>query len=103
VLLHYLLLVLCYEAAPPSPCFTPLSYPCLVLHQQQLLSFTSEYAIMTPPKAKLRWGTFMKKKIISYAILLLAVVFIIVGVMQSGYQDTLRRAAVVCLECVGIG
>jgi len=22
VLLHYLLLALCYEAAPPSPCFT---------------------------------------------------------------------------------
>ncbi|MCL2249827.1 MAG: hypothetical protein FWC13_11215 [Oscillospiraceae bacterium] len=45
----------------------------------------------------------MKRKIISYAILVLAVVFIIVGVTQSGYQDTLRRAAVVCLECVGIG
>jgi len=45
----------------------------------------------------------MKKKIIRYAILVIAVFFIIVGVIQSGYQDTLRRAAVVCLECVGIG
>jgi hypothetical protein len=74
-----------------------------VISPARLLSFKNKYAIMTPPRVKLRWGTFMKKKIISYAILLLAVVFIIVGVMQSGYQDTLRRAAVVCLECVGIG
>ena len=78
-------------------------FTCGSNHLQQLLSFINEYAIMTPPVAKLWWGTFMKRKIISYAILVLAVVFIIVGVTQSGYQDTLRRAAVVCLECVGIG
>ena len=45
----------------------------------------------------------MKNRIISYAFLTLALLFIIAGVTQSGYQDTLRRAAFICLECIGIG
>lgn len=26
-----------------------------------------------------------------------------VGVMQGGFQDTLRKAVYLCMECVGIG
>ena len=45
----------------------------------------------------------MKKDIVSYAILLLALLFIVAGLMQSGYRDTLQRATVICLECIGVG
>jgi len=46
---------------------------------------------------------FMKKKIVSYAFLALALLFIIAGVGQGDYQDTLQRATNICLECIGIG
>ncbi|MCL2377931.1 MAG: hypothetical protein FWC77_02290 [Defluviitaleaceae bacterium] len=45
----------------------------------------------------------MKKKIIRYIILTLALVFVIAGAVQGGYRDTLNRATVICLECIGIG
>jgi len=45
----------------------------------------------------------MKKKIVSHVLLVLAVVFVIVGIAQGGYLDTLQRATVICLECIGIG
>ena len=45
----------------------------------------------------------MKKKIVSYALLALALAFIIVGIAQGGYQDILRRTTIICLECIGIG
>jgi len=45
----------------------------------------------------------MKKKIVSYIILSLALLFLLVGVVQGGYHTTLQRSAVICLECIGIG
>jgi len=45
----------------------------------------------------------MKKRIASYALLALAVLLIAVGIAQGGYQDTLQRSTVICLECIGIG
>ena len=45
----------------------------------------------------------MNRRIIRYVILLLAVLMIAVGAWQSGYLDTLQRATVICLECIGIG
>lgn len=36
-------------------------------------------------------------------VLLLAVVLIVLGIMQGDFQDTLRKAALVCYECIGIG
>ncbi|MCL2405801.1 MAG: hypothetical protein FWC92_09695 [Defluviitaleaceae bacterium] len=45
----------------------------------------------------------MQKKIISYAFIVLAVFLIVIGIIQSGFLDTFRRAVVICLECVGIG
>ena len=46
---------------------------------------------------------FRKKKIVGYAIFALALLTLIVGVVQGGYLDTLQRATVICLECIGIG
>ena len=36
-------------------------------------------------------------------LLVLGVVFLCIGAAQGGYQDTLRKAVRVCLECIGIG
>jgi len=44
----------------------------------------------------------MKKHIVSYAFLALALLCIIAGVTQGGYHDTLQRAIVICLECIGV-
>lgn len=48
-------------------------------------------------------NVFRKRKIVSYTILALAMLILIVGVVQGGYLDTLQRAIVTCLECIGIG
>jgi hypothetical protein len=44
----------------------------------------------------------MKRKIVSYAFLVMAVMFIIMGIAQGDYRDTLNRATTICLECIGI-
>jgi len=33
----------------------------------------------------------------------IAVIFVVIGVLQGGFIDTLRKAALVCYECIGIG
>jgi len=45
----------------------------------------------------------MKKRILSYALLALAVILVIAGIAQGDYQDTLQRTTTICLECIGIG
>ena len=45
----------------------------------------------------------MKKRMASYILLAVALLFIIVGTAQGGYRDTFNRAATICLECIGIG
>ena len=45
----------------------------------------------------------MTRKIVSYVFLALAFILISVGVVQSGFLDTLQRATLICLECIGIG
>jgi len=45
----------------------------------------------------------MKKKIVSYTFLALALLLIIAGIAQGDYQDILQRAINICLECIGIG
>lgn len=37
------------------------------------------------------------------ALLGIAVISIIIGVMRMEHQDVLRKAITVCLECIGIG
>jgi hypothetical protein len=41
--------------------------------------------------------------IAALVVLLLAVVLITVGVAQGDALDTLRKAALICFECMGIG
>ena len=44
----------------------------------------------------------MAKKI--WMILLpLGIILVISGIMQGDYRDTLSKAIMVCLECIGIG
>jgi len=45
----------------------------------------------------------LKKKTITYVILAAALFFIIVGAAQGDYMDTLHKATIICLECIGIG
>lgn len=43
------------------------------------------------------------KQRLSYVILGIGLVFLLMGISQGGYRDTLRKAIQVCLECIGIG
>lgn len=36
-------------------------------------------------------------------LLPLGIILIIMGIMQDGYHDTLSKAIMICLECIGIG
>lgn len=36
-------------------------------------------------------------------LLALGLVLIVVGLMQGGFSDVLRKAALICYECIGIG
>ncbi|BDE95660.1 CD1871A family CXXC motif-containing protein [Raoultibacter timonensis] len=36
-------------------------------------------------------------------VLVLAAILIALGIAQGDFQDTLRKAALVCYECIGIG
>ncbi|HWQ58627.1 MAG TPA: CD1871A family CXXC motif-containing protein [Clostridia bacterium] len=38
-----------------------------------------------------------------YALLLIGIAFVAVGVFRREYLDVLRKAALLCLECIGIG
>lgn len=55
----------------------------------------------------MRYNNAMKKlfgKIPLWLVVLaLGITFIIVGIFQGGFDDTLRKAALVCYECIGIG
>ncbi len=45
----------------------------------------------------------MRKKVTVYTLVAAALVFIVIGIAQGDYQDTLHKAVVLCLECIGIG
>lgn len=36
-------------------------------------------------------------------IFLIGAVFCTVGILQGGFEDMLRKAALICYECIGIG
>lgn len=50
-------------------------------------------------------NTFKKhtKTFLFFTILLLAIVFIIIGLAKGGFHDTMGKAVRICLECIGIG
>jgi hypothetical protein len=46
----------------------------------------------------------MKKRTITNSIVLAAELLMIVsGLFSDGFRDVMRRAVVICLECIGIG
>lgn len=45
----------------------------------------------------------MKQKIIKSIIFAVAAAFIVVGIARGDYADTLHKAIIICLECIGIG
>jgi len=36
-------------------------------------------------------------------VFVIGLAFVVAGVLQGGFVDTLRKAALVCYECIGIG
>ena len=48
-------------------------------------------------------GWIMKRKIVSYVLFIAALAFIIIGILQDDYMDTLFNATMICLGCIGIG
>ena len=46
---------------------------------------------------------FKQKRKGGYALLALALLLIILGILQGDYTDILRRTTTICLECAGIG
>ena len=45
----------------------------------------------------------MKIKYIRAVLIVLAVVFIGLGLNEGGYVDTFNKGVHICLECIGIG
>ena len=45
----------------------------------------------------------IKINIIRIILLLIAVTFIIIGLVQGGYMDVMNKAIRICFECIGIG
>jgi predicted MFS family arabinose efflux permease len=45
----------------------------------------------------------ISKKKISVILLIAGAALITAGIMQGDYRDTLSKAIIICLECIGIG
>ena len=44
-----------------------------------------------------------RKRLVSWAILVLALLFIGIGLMNREQLEVLQKAVRICLECIGIG
>jgi hypothetical protein len=44
-----------------------------------------------------------QRPVTALVMLAVAVLFIVLGVAQGDALDTLRKAALICFECIGIG
>jgi predicted anti-sigma-YlaC factor YlaD len=44
-----------------------------------------------------------KRRIVRFALLAVALAFIVAGVVQGDFTDTFHKAILICLECIGIG
>jgi len=44
-----------------------------------------------------------KHAFIGLAVLLLGLFFIVLGLLQGDYDEILRKAILICYECIGIG
>ena len=45
----------------------------------------------------------MKRNIIRKGILVAAIVLVLIGLNQNGFQDIKNKAVRICYECIGIG
>lgn len=45
----------------------------------------------------------MREKIIRKGLLVVAIVLILVGLGQNGFQEIKNKAVRICYECIGIG
>lgn len=48
-------------------------------------------------------GEFIRKIPAWLVVLVAGAVFLVIGIFSGGFEDTLRKAALVCYECIGIG
>ena len=44
-----------------------------------------------------------KSKKLWLLLLPLGIILIVLGIMQNDYLDVLKKATMICLECIGIG
>ena len=44
-----------------------------------------------------------KRRAYTIGILGIAAIFLVIGIIDGQYQDVLKKAVTICLECVGIG
>lgn len=47
--------------------------------------------------------TFHDKKFLRTFLLIIAIVFVAIGIIKNQYMDVFRKASIICLECIGIG
>lgn len=45
----------------------------------------------------------MNVKYIRGGLIALGIVFVVAGILNGGFNDTLNKAIRICLECIGIG
>ena len=45
----------------------------------------------------------MKRNIISLILIFSGIAFIVIGIKNGDAADVMKKAAMICLECVGIG
>lgn len=45
----------------------------------------------------------MRKNILQKGLLVMAIVLLIIGLKQNGFQDIKNKAVRICYECIGIG
>lgn len=45
----------------------------------------------------------MKRRVVQAAVGVLGVLALVLGLLQGDYTDTLRKAIMICMECIGLG
>ena len=49
------------------------------------------------------WQADRKTRILRTAVLVIALVLIVIGILNGGLEDVLAKGAAICTECVGLG
>ena len=48
-------------------------------------------------------GNRAKRRIFSFTLLAVSLLFIVIGLVRQEYLEVLQKAVRMCLECIGIG